>query len=37
VVEHGCGTAVESLLENEDNRLRLETSGREDTTVEPLD
>jgi hypothetical protein len=34
VVEHSCGAAVESLLENRGNRLWLEASGRVDTTVE---
>jgi hypothetical protein len=32
-VELGCGTTAESLLENGGNGLRLEVSGREDTTV----
>jgi hypothetical protein len=30
VVEHDCGAAVESLLENGDSRLKLEASGQED-------
>jgi hypothetical protein len=32
-VEQRCGVAVESLLENGDNMLWLEVSGREDMTV----
>jgi hypothetical protein len=32
-VELGCGTTAESLLENGGNGLRLEVSGREDTTL----
>jgi hypothetical protein len=36
MVEHHWGAVVESLLENEGNKLWLEVSGREYTTTEPL-
>jgi hypothetical protein len=35
-VEHNCNAALESLLENGDNRLWFKASCREDTTVGPL-
>ena len=36
VVEHACSVAVESLLDNGDNRIRLDASGHEDTIVGSL-